>query len=236
MREYVNFVTKLKFFSLSFLIISVSLTACSMDEFTALLITPTSAPTITTTPTEALTPTPSATITSTPTITITPTFIELDGSSEAEFAVPTFAIIPTATPFLRAINVAEQGSLIASISVSDRTLYWGNCEGRPEYVDFKVGLAGNRRVTYVLLFLRLVDKGGNQSTAWGGGAIMNRRSGGEYTYRIRPENISHYDEFKNAWVQYQVVAATSSLRTLGRSQVYRDYFSLEYCEPVEEEQ
>jgi hypothetical protein len=81
--------------------------------------------------------------------------------------------------------------------------------------------------------MRLVDKGGNQSTAWGGGAIMNKVSGGYYNYRVRPENIAHYEEFKDAWIQYQVVVATSSLRTLSRTPVYRENLSLKWCRPIE---
>jgi hypothetical protein len=81
--------------------------------------------------------------------------------------------------------------------------------------------------------MRLVDKGGNQSTAWGGGAIMKKESGGLYTYRVRPENISYSDEFKDAWIEYQVVVATYGFKSLGRSQVYKDSLSLKWCQPIE---
>jgi hypothetical protein len=118
------------------------------------------------------------------------------------------------------------------MSVSSDVLYWGYCEGI-HYVDFDVRLANNLRVAYVLLFLRLVDKGGNQSTAWGGGAIMKKVTGSAYTYRVAPENISHYEEFKDAWIQYQVVAATGSLKSLDRTPVYRNSLSLEWCRPAE---
>ena len=95
------------------------------------------------------------------------------------------------------------------------------------------GWSNTLRVKYVLLFMRLVDKEGNQSTAWGGGAIMKKVSGGYYTYRVRPGKISHYEEFKDAWMEYQVVAATSGLRSLVRTPVYRDSLSLRWCQPIE---
>jgi hypothetical protein len=144
-------------------------------------------------------------------------------------------MIPTATSGPQVSLLNEPGSLILSLTVSSDVLLWGYCRGL-KYVDFDVRLANNIRVTNVLLFLRLVDKGGNQSTAWGGGAIMKEVTGGYYTYRVAPENLSYHDEFKDAWVQYQVVVTTYGLKTLARSPVYRQSLSLQYCLPSESDE
>ena len=118
------------------------------------------------------------------------------------------------------------------MSVSSNILYWGYCDD-PHYVDFDVRLVNTVRVKYVLLFMRLVDKEGRQSTAWGGGAIMNKVDGSYYNYRVRPGNIAHYEEFKDAWIQYQIVVTTSSLRELARTPVYREDLTLKWCRPIE---
>ena len=118
------------------------------------------------------------------------------------------------------------------MSVSSDVFYWGYCDA-PHYVDFEVKLLNTFRVKYVLLFMRLVDKEGRQSIAWGSGAIMNKETSGYYTYHVRPGNIAHYEEFKDAWVQYQVVVATSGLRTLARTPVYREDLTLKWCRPIE---
>ncbi len=212
-----------------------------MNDVIALLVTPTMppAPVATETPTVYYTPSQTPTITPVPTFTSTPTLAgvrdSFDTPEEGNQPLPTLILVPTATPAPPISFFSEPNSLILSIAVSSDTLFWGYCEA-PKYVDFDVRLANNLRVVYVLLFLRLVDKGGNQSTAWGGGAIMKEIGGSTYTYRVTPQNISHYSEFKDAWIQYQVVAATGGLKILDSSPVYRESLSLKWCLPVEVEE
>lgn len=208
------------------------LTACSMDDLVALVITPTSPPVDTSTSAPVFTPTfiPSITPTQpTPTFTVTPTLV---GAAPFDNALPTLILIPTATPAPQTSFFADPNSLLVSLSVSSDVLYWGYCDA-PHYVDFDVRLGNTLRVGYVLLFMRLVDKEGNQSTAWGGGAILNEVSDNYFTYRVKPENLSYYEEFKDAWIQYQVVVTTGGLRSLARSPVYREDLSLKWCRPVE---
>lgn len=223
-----------------------ALSACSLDEVAALLITPTSPPpphADTATPTVYQTPSNTPTITPTPTFTTTPTLVgantgldDEDADTESDYAfddvLPTLYVVPTVPPAPKTTLYGQTGSIVYSMTISSDMLIWGYCDV-PHYVDFDVRLASNLRVKYVLLFMRLVDKGGNQSTAWGGGAIMKKVSGSYYTYRVRPENITHFEEFKDAWVQYQVVVATSSLRSLGRTPVHTESLTLKKCEFVE---
>lgn len=215
------------------LIIAFALSACSFNDVIALIVTPTP-PADTSTPTPLSTPSFTPTISPTPptpTYTSTPTPF---GSNSADADIPVFTPFPTSTPAPQSSLFLAPGNLISSLSVSSDILYWGYCDD-PHYVDFDVRLIYNKRVKYVLLFMRLEDKGGNQSTAWGGGAIMQKvsKNSTEYTYRVRPENISYYEEFKDAWIEYQVVVATSGLSTLARTPVYRTNLSLKWCRPVE---
>ena len=217
-----------------------TLTSCSLNDMVALLVTPTSIPVDTSTlevadTTETPESTPTITPTQpTPTFTVTPTLLgdvaapppEMDNDS------PTLTPLPTLTESPRTNFLGSSGGLIMSMAVSRDVLYWGYCEGI-HYVDFDVRLTNNVKVASVLIFLRLVDKGGNQANGWGGGAIMQEVNGTNYTYRVTPENISHYDEFKDAWIEYQVVAANGYLETLDRTPVYKTSLSLEYCRPAE---
>jgi len=214
------------------LVLAFTLTACSLNDVVALLVTPTVPPVDMSTPTVFYTPshTPSITPTlPTPTFTVTPTLV---GAAPVDDALPTLILIPTATQAPQTSLFGAPGSLLTSMSVSSDILYWGYCDAL-HYVDFDVRLVNTVRVKYVLLFMRLVDKEGRQSTAWGGGAIMNKVAGSYYTYRVRPGNISHYEEFKDAWIQYQVVVTTSSLRELARTPVYREDLTLKWCRPIE---
>ena len=213
------------------------LTACSMNDMVALLVTPTvppPPPVQTIEPPQDDTPTGIPTVTPVSTFTSTPTLVgagsRFDVPTDESTVLPTLVMIPTATPGPKTSLFSQAGSIILSIALSTDTLYWGYCD-TPKYVDFDVRVASNLRVVYVLLFMRLVAKDGNQSTPWGAGAIMEDVGQNYYTYHVTPKNLSHYDEFKDAWIEYQVVASTGSLKVLENSPIYRDTLSLEQCAP-----
>jgi hypothetical protein len=214
-------------------VLAFTLTACSFNDVIALIMTPTPLAD-TSTPIPLYTPSHTPTISPTPptpTYTATPTPI---GANSLGEDIPVFTPLPTSTPAPQSSIFLAPGNLISSLTVSSDILYWGYCDD-PHYVNFDVRLSYNKRVKYVLLFMRLEDKGGNQSTGWGGGAIMQKvsKNSTEYTYRVRPENISYYEEFKDAWIEYQVIVATSGLTTLARTPVYRTNLSLKWCRPIE---
>ena len=212
-----------------------------MNDVIALLVTPTlpAPPPVgdgTLEPTEFILPSQTPTGTQIPTFTFTPTLIgggePLDVPVDSTAALPTLILVPTATPGPQITLFSEPGSLILSIALSSDTLFWGYCDA-PKYVDFDVRVANNFRVAYVLLFLRLVDKDGNQSTGWGAGAIMKKDRDGTYTYRIAREQLIHYEEFPRAWIEYQVVASTGGLKILDSSPVYEQSLSLQKCLTIE---
>lgn len=223
------------------LILMFTLTACSLNDVVALLVTPTVPPPSvgTSTPTVSYTPSQTATITSVPSFTSTPTLVGFGSGADVSTAqtnsLPTLVLIPTTTPGPQVSLLSDPGSLIQSLSISSDVLYWGYCDA-PKYVDFDVRLANNIRVIYVLLFMRLVDKSGYGVTDWGGGAIMKEGAGTNYSYQVTPESISHYKEFRDAWVEYQVVVTTYNLKHLASSPVYRRNLSLEFCLPIEGEE
>jgi hypothetical protein len=217
-----------------------ALTACSMNDVIALLVTPTAPPpplaNETLEPTVFYTPSQTPTGTQIPPFTFTPTLIgagdPFEVPSDGTEALPTLILVPTATPGPQVALVSNPGSLFVSVSVSSDTLYWGYCDAT-KFLDFEVRLANNLRVGYVLLFLRLVDKGGNQSTGWGVGAIMKKTSQGYYAYHITPGHLVHYNEFEDAWLEYQVVTTTWGRKILESSPVYENTVSFQKCLTIE---
>jgi hypothetical protein len=85
------------------------------------------------------------------------------------------------------------------------------------------------RLKYVLLFFRLQDKYSARGTEWGGGAIMKDNDQGTYFYKLELAQIKDYDQFQDAWLQYQLVASTAGLRVLGRTVVDRTSVSVTHC-------
>lgn len=217
-----------KIFVVMFLLI---LSACdAMPEVVALLATATS--TSEKVPTEPQAPGVTPTIAPTqptPTYTLTPTIV----GSGSTMTIPTM----TLTPFMPTFDVVEPrpltllpgDSMFISISVSTDSIVWGShCEG-PRTIDFSAGVAGIN-VDYVLLFLHLEDKFTGYGTHWGAGAIMQREKvTGKYLYHITYEQLPNYRDFEDAWIVFQIVAATDKLERLGATRVYDREISMKHC-------
>ena len=112
---------------------------------------------------------------------------------------------------------------------STNQVVWGyNCDG-DRSIMFTATVTPVRRLKYVLLFIRLQDKYSGRGTEWGAGAIMKDNDQGKYFYRLELDQIEGYEDFQNAWLQYQLVASTVGLTVLGRSVVDRTSVSLTHC-------
>jgi len=213
------------------IIFSLLLVACAtIPDMVALLASPT--PTVKSMPTE--TPVPSEIPTGTPTqplptFTFTPTIV----GAGSPLTTPTTSLTPFIPTFdvvqPRPITLFPGDSMFLSISASTDTIVWGShCEG-PRTIDFSAGVAGIN-VDYVLLFLHLEDKFTGYGTRWGAGAIMQREKiTGKYQYHITYEQLPNYRDFEDAWIVFQIVAATDKLKRLGATRVYDRDISLKHC-------
>ncbi len=180
--------------------------------------TNTSSPTVTLVPGETRLPSETPTITNTP----TPVF------TRTPFASRTATQRPTITFPAPNLSVLTPGSPIFSIvQISGGLIQWGRCGG-PDAINFTVRVNKVPRLYYVLLFMRMQDKYTSLGTEWGGGAIMSGNKG-VYTYTVSVDNISRYQDFDDAWLQYQIVASDSYLNHLGSSLVYYDDISITHC-------
>jgi len=115
------------------------------------------------------------------------------------------------------------------VQKSTTQLVWGyGCDG-DRSIQFIVTVTPVRRMKYVLLFIRLQDKYSGRGTDWGAGAIMSDNDQGKYFYTIHLDQIDDYDQYADAWLQYQFVASTIGLTRLGSSVVDRTSVSLTNC-------
>jgi hypothetical protein len=97
------------------------------------------------------------------------------------------------------------------VQVSGNIIRWGGCE--PSSLTFTARVLNPVKVTSVTLWIRLNSPSTGESTKWETGAIMNGDSTGTYTYILGLKNISHYDEYPNAWLQYQITTNLKDVRT-----------------------
>ena len=85
----------------------------------------------------------------------------------------------------------------------------------------------------VVLFTRLREKKNTLNvTEWNAGAIMNKADNGSFNYDIRTFNLRRYYYFKDAWLEYQLVAVTEDLEIIGRTPIYDRNISLVRCLPI----
>ena len=153
----------------------------------------------------------------TPTNTRTPTIIPSSRPTITLEPVDSTLFTPGPVPF----SLLQKSTL---------QLVWGStCDGARS-IKFVVQLVVPlKRLKFVTLWYRLQDKYSGRHTDWGGGAIMLDNDRGTYFYTIELDQISDYQSFEDAWLQFQFVATNIYLHRLGSSVVDRNSVSLTHC-------
>jgi len=222
------------------ILITALLSGCSsLAPLLQIAPTPTPAP-----PTETFTPAPTVThfptqdLFATATFTVTSLFptsdaVEeptLDPSKPTEPPTP----LPTFAPPQNTGNVfTPKNEGFLAILISNNVLYWNEGPCMPREVKFAAFVTDLLNTDMVLLFMRLREKKNTLNlTDWGSGAIMSKANNGSFTYTVTPKNISKYYKFKDAWVEFQLVAFNADRLVIGRTQVYERNVSLVRCMPI----
>jgi hypothetical protein len=224
------------------LLFSIFLSSCaSLSDLAQLIITPTPLPAANTpTPTPSITRAPTqnlfATSTSTP-LTFTPTPTQLG----AELFTPTgiatdYPITPGIVP-----QSAVNGSYFTPASigflavlVSNNVMYWNEGPCTPRDIKFSAFVEDILNTDKVLLFTRLREKKNTLNvTDWNSGAIMIKADNGAFNYDVRTWNLRRFYYYKDAWLEYQLVALTKDMEVIGRTQIYDRNVSLVRCMPVQ---
>jgi len=227
---------------LTILLFSIFLSSCaSLSDLAQLIITPTPVPPAETpTATPSITPAPTqnlfATSTSTP-LTFTPTPTQLG----AELFTPTgtvteFPITPGIVP-----QSAVSGNYFTPVSigflavlVSNNVMYWNEGPCMPREVKFSAFVEDTINTDKVLLFTRLREKKNTLNiTEWNSGAIMIKADNGSFNYTVHTWNLRRFYYYKDAWIEYQLVALTKDMEIIGRTQIYDRNTSLVRCMPVQ---
>lgn len=186
-------------------------------------------PTVTSTLTSTITPTftpvtPSATYTLTPTLigykTITPT--------PAESATPTaFTPFNQITPDTKTPTISMQG--FVNIFLSAAEFYKKGCE--PGTVKFTAQVADASSVNFVVLFVRFRSKQSGNTSEWTS-IGMQPLGNGTFAYELTPDEMKAVNSFKNAWVEYQLVATNLDAKELGHTATFSEKLTLLDCAPT----
>ena len=227
------------------LLLSIFLSGCTALQNVGQLITSPTAPPPADTPTpfSSATPIPTqnlfATSTSTP-LTFTPTVTALG----AELFTPTNTETPFPTAGLSATVGLPPGALggdyftpksvgFLAVLISNNLMYWNEGPCTPRNIKVSAFVEDVVNTHRVVLFTRLREKKNTLNvTEWNAGAIMNKADNGSFNYDIRTFNLRRYYYFKDAWLEYQLVAVTEDLEIIGRTPIYDRNISLVRCLPI----
>lgn len=223
-------------------ILSIFLSGCaSLSDLAKIIATPTPIPPQTApTVTPSITPAPTQNLfsTSTPTpLTFTPTVTEIG----AENFTPTGTVTdePFPTPGLPPgilsgdyFTPVDTGFL--AVLISNNLMYWNEGPCMPREIKFSAFVADTVNTDKVLLFTRLREKKNTLNvTDWNSGAIMIKADNGSFNYKVHTWNLRRYYYFKEAYIEYQLVALTKKMEVIGRTQIYDRSASLVRCMPVQ---
>jgi hypothetical protein len=224
------------------MLIGIILSGCSgLPDLAGLLTTPTLPP-----PPD--TPTPKPTVTAVPTydyfavqtptpVTFTPTGdTSSSGLPEVLLPPPTLTLIPLPTFSEQFINDMSSTTFFnqtvgfTGVLYSAATLYWGSGACTTRSIKFTAFVDDPARTDRVFLFLRLHDKTDTLKVGeWSAGAEMIKIENGSFNYNVDTDNLRRYWTYKQAWLEYELVAVNENLEILGRTQLYDRNISLVKC-------
>lgn len=198
-------------------------------------------PTETPTPFSSETPIPTqnlfATSTSTP-LTFTPTVTalgaELFTPTSTETAFPTdFPTAGLPPDVITGEYFTPKSPGFLAILTSSNIIYWNEGPCSPRNIKVSAFVEDPLNTDQVLLFMRLREKKNTLLvTEWGSGAIMVKEDNGSFNYNVRTFNIRRYYHFRDAWLEYQLVALNEDGEVIGRTPIYDRNLSLVLCRPV----
>lgn len=213
-----------------FLLITTLLSACSLNVESLLL-----RPTSTVPPTRIPSNTPTDIPTSTPTVptltyTPTPTLLGLKSATPTpeETLTPTaFTPFNMITPDTMTPSVVMEG--FVAVFASGTEFYKKGCE--PGVVKITGQVAKPLEVNFVVLFVRFKSKLTGNTSEWTS-IGMQSLGAGTYYHDLLPLEMKADDAFKNAWVEYQLVATNLDAREVGRTAIFSEKLTLLECTPT----
>lgn len=225
--------------SVPILLFGIFLSGCSaLSPVLELVFTPTPPPppnTFTPAPTVTLFPTQDlfATSTSTP-VTFTPTDAPLV-PEQSPTATPT--LLPTLGPPPDVPGddyFTPKNTGFLSVLISNNVMYWNAGPCMPRNIKISAFVEDLANTEDVVLFMRLREKKNTLNISeWSAGAIMRRGDNGSFNYDIHTWNLRRYYYYRDAWLEYQLVAVNQDRDVIARTQIFDRNISFVMCRPVQ---
>jgi hypothetical protein len=122
-----------------------------------------------------------------------------------------------------------------AVLLSSNTMYWNEGPCSPRNIKFSAFIEDVVNTDKVYLFTRLREKRNTLNvTRWNAGAVMTKdESNGSFNYNIQTFNLRRYYYFREAWLEYQLVALNEDLEETGRTVIYDRSATLVQCRPIQ---
>ncbi len=181
-----------------------------------------------------------ATLTSTP-LTYTPTVTQIGAELFTPTGTPTpFSTLQASLPTPGLLPGAASGDYFTpksvgflSVLLSSTTIYWNEGPCMPRNIKVSAFVEDTVNTDKVFLFTRLREKKNTLNvTDWNAGALMVKAENGSFNYNLRIFNIKRYYYFKEAWLEYQLVALSKDRQETGRTPIYDRNITLVRCQPL----
>lgn len=221
-----------------FILLGLILSSCAggFSDLTSLIASPTPPP-----PADTATPQPTVTLIPTIDLFFVPSATPVTFTPTATSLIPaellaTITPIPLPTFSQEFINDMSSTTFFAQtvgfkgVLYSDSVLYWnpGPCKTRS--IKITAFVEDPARTDRVFLFLRLRDKQNTLNVGeWSAGAQMIKVEDGSFNYNVETHNLRRYSYYKNAWIEYELVAVNENLEVIGRTPLFDHNISLMKC-------
>ena len=123
----------------------------------------------------------------------------------------------------------SSGAMTFTPLVEPSEIFYGRGGCTPNEVRIGVEIGDPPEpISYVLLFVRLMESNTGEKTAWDGGWTMLASGKNHYFYNLLVEDIPEYTKFPEAVLQYQFVVYNKAQEKIGYSEVFGD-ISVKRC-------
>jgi hypothetical protein len=220
-----------------FILLGLILSSCSggLSNLTSLIVSPT--PSV---PPNTATPQPTVTLIPTIDLFVVPTATPVTFTPTSTSLVP--GLLPTITPIplptfsqefindMSSTTFFVQNVGFKGVLYSDPVLYWNEGPCKTRSIKITALVEDPARTDRVFLFLRLRDKTNTLNVGeWSAGAEMIKTENGSFNYNVETHNLRRYYYYKQAWIEYELVAVNKNLEILGRTPLFDHNISLAKC-------
>lgn len=115
------------------------------------------------------------------------------------------------------------------ILLSSYTLYYNTGPCSPRIVTFNIALQDARTTDYLLLFMRPREKSDTMLLGEWSSLQLDKNEDNTFSYDVSAVNVRKYYWFRDAWIEYQLIAYDKKGNELFRSDIFNQSLSLVMC-------